>query len=207
MEQVLAVYKRAYDPKRPVLCMDESSKQLIRETRTPMQSKNGTWLYDYEYQRMGTRSLFIGCEPLSGKRWVKVTESRKTEDWVGFMQELLAHYQQAEQITVVMDNLNTHKAEAFYQYLPPDQARALLNRVEWVYTPEHGSWLNMAEIELSVLMGQCLDRRIPTAEKLEAEVMAWQRNRNQQKVKIDWQFQNEEARTKLKHLYPTIIEC
>ena len=117
MEQVLQVYKRAYDPKRPVLCMDESSKQLIRETRTPMQSKNGTWLYDYEYQRMGTRSLFIGTEPLSGKRWVKVTESRKTEDWVGFMQELLAHYQQAEQITVVMDNLNTHKARLLHKDL------------------------------------------------------------------------------------------
>jgi len=205
MEKVLEVYKRPLDPKHPVVCMDESPKQLIGETRVPIPASPGQpERHDYEYQRFGMCNIFITCEPLTGNRMVKVTERKTRQDWAYFMEEISHQYETAEKITIVMDNLNTHEIGSFYETFQPDKAKELCDRFEFVYTPKHGSWLNMAEIELNVLAGQCLDRRMDNIEFVKKEVLAWEKNRNNKKAKIKWQFTTENARIKLSRLYPTI---
>lgn len=204
MEDVLDVYKRPYDPKRPQICMDETSKQLLAETRDPIPMKAGeSERYDYEYKRNGVANLFMFCEPLMGKRKVKVTDRRTRIDWAMALKEIAdEEYPDADVIVLVMDNLNTHSPASFYEAFDPQEARRLTNRFEIHYTPKHGSWLNMAEIEFSALNRQCLDRRIPTKELLESATDAWVKNRNEQIVRVNWQFTTEDARVKLKHLYP-----
>jgi hypothetical protein len=203
MEKVLEVYKRPYDEKNPVVCMDESPKQLIGETKTPIEAKPGSIeKYDYEYVRNGVCNIFMSNEPLSGKRFVKITEKKKQEDWAHFVEEISDQYPDAEKITLVMDNYGTHKAGSLYKAFPAEKAKKLWDRFEFVYTPKHGSWLNMAEIELNVLMGQCLSRRIPDIEIVKKEVKAWQKARNNKNAKIKWQFTTENARIKLRRLYP-----
>jgi len=205
MEMVLDVYKRALDPKRPVVCMDESPKQLISEKRIPISAKPGKPArYDYEYKRQGVCNIFLACEPLAGKRLVKITETRNKRDWAFFLKDIAEQYQGAEKITLVMDNLNTHRPGSFYETFEPDQAKALWDRFEFVYTPKHGSWLNMAEIELNVLAGQCLNRRIDDIEVVRKESAAWQKSRNNKAAKVNWQFTTVDARTKLRRLYPTL---
>lgn len=203
MEQVLDVYKRPYDPMHPVICMDESPRQLIRETRVPLTGAFGV-RYDYEYERCGVCSLFLAVEPLAGQRVVSVTERRTKTDWAYFLAGLAEDYPEAEKITLVMDNLNTHGPGALYETFPPETAKALWNRFEFVFTPKHGSWLNMAEIELNVLINQCLSRRIDNLNEMREEVAAWQLERNNRNSKIDWQFTTNDARIKLKRLYPTL---
>lgn len=184
--------------------MDESPKQLISETRTPIPMKPGEVLkYDYEYERKGVCNIFIASEPLTGKRFVSVTERKTKVDWAYFMEEIASHYEDADRITLIMDNLNTHNAGSLYEAFPPAKARALLERFTFIYTPKHGSWLNIAEIELNVLTGQCLDRRIDNIETVRAEVVAWQNHRNNKQAKINWQFTTDDARIKLHRLYPT----
>lgn len=205
MEHVLKVYKRPYDPRRPVVGFDESPKQLIKETRSPIHCTDGRRLYDYEYERRGVANIFLAVEPLQGKRYVEVYKQRRKQEFVQFMRYLSDEvYPEAECITVVMDNLNTHEKASFYEYLPADQASRLADRFEFVFTPEHGSWLNVAEIELSVLQGQCLNRRIESQSVVEREAQAWAAQRNAEVHRIDWQFQTKDARIKLKHLYPTL---
>jgi hypothetical protein len=205
MEMVLDVYKRPFDSRFPVVCMDESPKQLIGETRTPILASPGQPAkYDYEYKRFGVCNIFMACEPLAGKRMVKVTERRTKRDWVYFLDDIAAQYKNAEKITLVMDNLNTHTPGSLYETFPPDKAKALWNRFEFVYTPKHGSWLNMAEIELNVLTRQCLSRRIDTIEDVRNEVDAWQEFRNNKNAKVNWQFTSEDARIKLSRLYPSL---
>ena len=205
MEMVLDVYKRPFDSRFPVVCMDESPKQLIGETKTPIPALPGQMAkYDYEYKRCGVCNVFMACEPLAGKRMVKITERKTKVDWAYFLEEIAAQYKSAEKITLVMDNLNTHTPGSFYETFPPDKAKALWNRFEFVYTPKHGSWLNMAEIELNVLTGQCLNRRINTIEVVRNEVDAWQEFRNNKNAKVNWQFTAEDARIKLSRLYPTL---
>jgi hypothetical protein len=206
MEDVLAVYQRPYDPKRPQVCMDETSKQLLADTREPIPARVGApERFDHEYKREGVANLFMFCEPLMGKRQVKVTERRTRKDWAQAMKELADEtYPEAEVIVIVLDNLNTHLPASFYEAFAPEEARRLFNRFEFHHTPKHGSWLNMAEIELSVLSRQCLDRRIPTPESLASEVKAWEDERNDQVVKVLWRFTTADARIKLKHLYPQI---
>ena len=206
MEDVLEVYKRPYDPKRPQVCMDEASKQLLADTRDPISAKPGSLeKFDYEYKREGVANLFMFFEPLMGKRNVKVTERRTRKDWALAMKELSdVHYPDAEVIVIVMDNLNTHSPVSFYETFEPTEARRLSKRFEFHYTPKHGSWLNIAEIELSVLSRQCLNRRMPHQEFLKSEVRAWQEERNDQIVKVRWRFTTDDARIKLKHLYPII---
>jgi hypothetical protein len=204
MENVLEVYKRPYDDKRPVVCMDESPKQLIGETKTPIAAKPGSEeKFDFEYVRNGVCNIFMSNEPLAGKRLVKVTERKTKQDWAYFVEEIANQYPNAEKITLVMDNLETHKPGALYENFPAAKAKALWDRFEFVYTPKHGSWLNMAEIELNVLMGQCLAGRIPNIEKIKTEAKAWQEARNNKNAKIDWQFTTDNARIKLKRLYPS----
>lgn len=206
MEKVLDVYKRPYNADFPVVCMDESPKQLIEESRPSIKTKPGQIeRIDYEYVRKGVVNIFIANEPLSGRRKTQVTEFKTKTDWAKFM-KLIAdkEYPLAKKITIVMDNYNTHNASSFYETFEPTEAKRLCDRFEMIYTPKHGSWLNMAEIELNVLMGQCLDRHIPTIEIIKNEVNAWTKNRNNKKSKINWQFTNKEARIKLKRLYPTI---
>jgi hypothetical protein len=205
MEMILDVYKRPFDPHHPVVCMDESPKQLISETRVPIQVSPGQAArYDYEYKRCGMSNIFLACEPLAGKRMVKVTERKTALDWACFMEEIAGQYEHAEKITVVMDNLITHNAGSFYEKFPPDKAKALWGRFEFIYTPKHGSWLNMAEIELNVLTGQCLNRRIDNIETVRREIAAWQEYRNNKNAKVNWQFTTEDARVKLSRLYPTL---
>jgi transposase len=206
MEKVLDVYKRAYDKFYPVVCMDESPKQLIRETRSPIAMKPGQdRKEDFEYERCGVANIFMASEPLKAKRYVEVTERKTKNDWAKFIKKIAdVWYRGAEKITLVMDNLATHTAAAFYEVFEPVEAKRLLDRFEFVYTPKHGSWLNMAEIELNVLMGQCLNRKIDNLKTVEKEVRAWQKHRNNKECKINWQFTNEKARIKLKRLYPTI---
>ena len=205
MERVLDVYTRAYNNKYPVVCMDESPKQLIKETRKPIEAKPGSIKrIDYEYERCGTCNIFIASEPLLGKRYVKITERKTKKEWAIFLKQISdEYYKDAERITLVMDNLSTHKSGAFYEVFEPIEAKRILDRFEFVYTPKHGSWLNMAEIELNVLQGQCLSRRIDKIEIVERETIAWENTRNNKKVKIDWQFKSENARIKLKRLYPS----
>jgi hypothetical protein len=206
MEDVLEVYKRPYDPKRPQVCMDETSKQLLSDTQEPLPAKpEYPERYDYEYKREGVANLFMFFEPLMGKRRVKVTEQRTRKDWAEAMKELSdIHYPDAEVIVIVLDNLNTHSPASFYETFEPEEACRLANRFEFHHTPKHGSWLNMAEIELSVLSRQCLDRRIPNQDMLASEVKTWQDERNDEIVKVQWRFTTADARIKLKHLYPQI---
>jgi hypothetical protein len=206
MEDVLEVYQRPYNPRRPLLCMDETSKQLVGEKRPPLPCAPGTPArYDAEYVRQGVANLFICSEPLAGKRQVRVTEHRTMQDWAHFMRELIeATYADAEKIVLVMDNLNTHTPASFYATFPPDVAKQLSDKLEIHYTPKHGSWLNMAEIELGILGKQCLDRRIPSRARLQREVAAWESLRNQNKAKIKWQFKTKDARIKLHQLYPAL---
>ncbi len=205
MEQVLKVYKRPYDPKRPVVGFDESPKQLIKETRPPIRCADGRRLYDYEYERRGVANIFLAVEPLAGKRYVEVFAQRTRQEFVAFMRYLAEEvYPEAELITVVLDNLNTHDKASFYECLPAQEASRLADRFEFVFTPEHGSWLNVAEIELSVLQGQCLNRRMDDQAWVEREAKAWARDRNAAEHRIDWQFETRDARIKLKHLYPTL---
>ncbi|GAB3366010.1 hypothetical protein GCM10027566_37000 [Arachidicoccus ginsenosidivorans] len=204
MENVLDVYKRPYDPDFPVVCMDESPKQLIEEGRPSIKMKPGMdKREDYEYIRKGCVNIFMANEPLAGKRFVKVTEFKKKRDWALFIKEIASHYKKAKKITLVMDNFNTHSPSAFYEAFEPKVAKQLWDRFEFVFTPKHGSWLNMAEIELHVLNGQCLNRHIPTIEMVEDEVQAWNNARNNKKSKINWQFTATDARIKLKRLYPS----
>lgn len=207
MEMVLDVYKTKYNQDYPVVCMDESPKQLIKETRLPIQRKKGSDLKeDCEYERCGVANIFMANEPLTGKRYVRVTEVKKKTDWAAFIKEIAdIIYPTAKRIRLVMDNFGTHKPAALYETYHPIEAKRIWDRFEFIYTPKHGSWLNMAEIELQVLMGQCLNRRIETLEEIKREVAAWQRERNNKATKIKWQFTNDKARTKLKKLYPTIL--
>ena len=205
MEDVLEVYQRPYDPQRPVVCFDEQSKQLIRETRQPIAAAPGQpERVDYEYERAGTANLFMAFEPLAGKRRVKVTERRTARDFAEVIGELVESYPDAKQIVLVMDNLNTHKLASLYEVFPPEEARRLIERIELHHTPKHGSWLNMAETELSVVTKQCLNRRIPDKSTLSVEVAAWEQSRNAARCRIDWQFTTADARIKLKRLYPSI---
>lgn len=205
MEQVLDVYKRPYNVRRPVVCMDESPRQLIRETRVPVEAKPGIPArHDYEYERCGVCDVFMAVEPLAGKRMVRVTEQRTKTDWAFFIESIAHAYQEVETIILVMDNLNTHGPGSLYETFIPEKAKALWDRFEFVYTPKHGSWLNMAEIELNVLVKQCLDRRIDNHDEMRAEVAAWEKKRNNANSRIDWQFTCENARIKLKRLYPTL---
>lgn len=207
MEDVLEVYARPYDPRFPVLCMDEASKQLIGEVRKPLPMRPGQPLrIDSEYERLGTSNLFLFCEPLRGWRLVRVTQRRTKVDWAYALKDVLrTHYSQAEKIVLVMDNLNTHSPSSFYDAFAPAEARALTERLEIHYTPKHGSWLNMAECEFSVLSRQCLDRRISDASELGAEVTAWQNERNRTANQIHWQFTTRDARQKLRRLYPAFL--
>jgi len=206
MEDVLTVYKRSYNPNEPVICMDEISKQLIKETREVIAAKPGRpTRYDYEYERHGVKSLFMFYEPFAGKRYVSVTDRRTKLDWAMQVRDLLeVRYPEADKVVLVMDNLNTHTGASFYERFPPEVARRLLDRLEFHYTPKHGSWLNIAEIELSVLARQCLNRRIPDKTSLTREVTAWQEERNTARAKVDWRFNTADARIKLKRLYPTL---
>ncbi len=206
MEDVLEVYTQPFDPNRPQVCMDETSKQLLDDVQEPLPIQPGKpQRIDYEYQREGVADLFMFFEPLAGKRFVKVTDQRTRKDWAHVMQELAdILYPQAQKIVIVMDNLNTHSPASFYETFEPEEARRLTNRFEFHYTPKHGSWLNMAEIELGVIIRQCLTRRIPNKATLENEVNAWQNDRNAKVIKVDWRFTTADARIKLKHLYPEI---
>jgi len=206
MEKVLGVYKLPYDQNFPVVCMDESPKQLIKEARLPIPMKPGSEKkQDYEYGRSGTCNIFMANEPLRGKRYVEVTERKTKKDWAMFIKKIAGEfYPKALQINLIMDNLNTHSAGALYEVLPPDEAKRLCERLNFVYTPKHGSWLNMAEIELNVLQGQCLSRRIDNIDHVEREVKAWADHRNKMDSVINWQFTTNDARIKLKRLYPSL---
>jgi hypothetical protein len=208
MELVLDVYKTPYNKSFPVVCMDESPKQLIKQTRIPIVRKPGSDAKeDYEYARCGVAQIFIANEPLKGKRYVKVLQSKTKKQWAQFIKEISdKYYPKAEKIRLVMDNLNTHKPSALYETFSPEEAKRIWDRFEFIYTPKHGSWLNMAEIELNVLMGQCLKRRIDNMTTIREETEAWQENRNNKKAKINWQFTTKSARIKLKRLYPTLSD-
>jgi hypothetical protein len=208
MEKVIDVYKRPYNEANPVVCMDESPKQLIKETRTRIPIIRGQDVkVDYEYERCGVCNIFMANEPLRGRRQVKVTERKTRKDWAAFIKEIADDlYPEAEKITLVMDNYNTHTAGSLYEMYPPKEAKRIMDRFEFAYTPKHGSWLNMAEIELHVLMGQCLNRHIDNLQTMKKEVIAWQQDRNNKKAKINWQFTTKDARIKLKKLYPSILE-
>jgi hypothetical protein len=205
MEMVLDVYKQACDEDYPVVCMDESPKQLIEEiASTPMKPGQDARV-DYEYIRHGMVNIFMANEPLKGKRQVEITEYKTKTDWAKFMKRIADEmYPYAKKIRLVMDNFKTHDASAFYETFAPEEAKRLRDRFEFIFTPKHGSWLNMAEIELHVLNGQCLNRHIATVEKIKAQVDAWQNHRNNKNAKINWQFTNDKARIKLKRLYPSI---
>jgi hypothetical protein len=206
MEDTLEVYTRPHDPARPLVCLDETSKQLVAETRAPVPMRPGLPARtDYEYQRNGTANLFMLFAPLEGWRQVKVTDRRTAVDFAHVLKDLSdIHFAQAEKIVLVQDNLNTHAAASLYEAFPPAEARRLVERFEWHYTPKHGSWLNMAESELAVLSGQCLRRRIPDRATLEAEITAWLKRRNANHAKADWRFTAVDARIKLKSLYPSL---
>ncbi len=206
MENVLEVYHRPYDPKRPVVCFDEKSKQLVAEVRRPVAAQRGRPArYDYEYERNGTANLFVVVEPLKGWRQVTVTSQRCKTDFAGQMRELVdEHYPAAEKITVVMDNLNTHALSSLYAAFAPAESRRLMNKLDVVHTPKHGSWLNMAEIEFSVMEKQALKGRIPDDKALAKRVNAWGSDRNQRSKRINWQFTTDDARIKLRRLYPQI---
>ena len=206
MEDVLEVYQRPYDPLRPQVCLDETSKQLTKEIRTPRPVMPGhPAQVDSEYERNGTANLFMMFEPLRGWRHVEVTERRTKIDFAHVIRDLVdVHYPQAETIVLVMDNLNTHKVASLYEAFPPAEARRLIEKLEIHHTPKHGSWLDMAETELGVLSRQCLDRRLPDRDTLTREVAAWETSRNAAESKVHWRFTTADARIKLKTLYPSI---
>lgn len=206
MEDVLEVYHRPHDPHCPLVCFDEGTKQQVKETRLPLPPQPGQLAkYDYEYERKGTSNLFMFFAPLEAWRHVKVTDRRTMIDWAQCMRDLVdIHFPDAETIVVVMDNLNTHKLASLYEAFPPAEARRIAERLEIHYTPKHGSWLNMAEIELSVLSRQCLKQRIPDQTTLQQEVNAWESQRNTAASTVDWRFTTHDARIKLKRLYPII---
>ena len=205
MEDELEVYRSPYYPKRPVVCLDETFKQLIGEARTPLPPRPGmVERYDHAYVRNGVASLFLACEPLAGWRHVAVTEHRRRGDWAGFVRSLLdGRYAQAERVVLVMDQLNTHALASLYEAFPPEEAKRLAERIELHHTPKHGSWLNIAEIELSALGRQCLARRIAQQDTLRRKVEQWEDQRNATATKVDWQFTTEQARVKLRSLYPS----
>jgi len=206
MEDILEVYARPYDKEFPVVCMDESSVQLIGEVTEPIPAAPGhPKMVDDEYVRNGVASIFIEVEPLGGKRKVKITERRTRIDWAHFIKEMLEErYADATKVVLVMDNLNTHNIASLYTAFSPEEARNLAERLEIHYTPKHGSWLNIAEIELSVLKRQCLAGRIADIETMRAEVHTWNTDRNNRKTEVDWQFRTKDARIKLKRLYPKL---
>ena len=206
MEDILEVYQRPYDRQRPLVCLDESSKQLIAETRVPIAAKPGQpGRHDYEYRRNGTANLFMMFAPLEGWRHVKVTDRHTAVDYAQVLKELSdTHFPGSAKIVLVQDNLNTHKPASLYEAFPPTEARRLVERFEWHYTPKHGSWLDMAESELGVLSSQCLDRRIPDQRVLKDEVAAWEADRNSKHAKANWQFTTADARVKLRRLYPAL---
>ena len=206
MEDILEVYQRPYDRQRPLVCLDESSKQLIAETRVPIAAKPGQpGRHDYEYRRNGTANLFMMFAPLEGWRHVKVTDRHTAVDYAQVLKELSdTHFPGSAKIVLVQDNLNTHKPASLYEAFPPTEARRLVERFEWHYTPKHGSWLDMAESELSVLSSQCLDRRIPDQRVLKDEVAAWEADRNSKHAKANWQFTTADARVKLRRLCPAL---
>jgi hypothetical protein len=206
MEDILALYHEPYDPECPLVCFDEALKQLVQEVRQPVPAQPGQPArYDYTYQRNGTRNLFVFSEPLRGWRHIMVTRRRTKEEFADCMRYLVDEvYPDATCIRVVLDNLNTHNPAALYETFEPAEAKRILDKLEFHYTPKHGSWLNMAEIEFSVLTRQCLDRRIPDPETLEQETAAWEAERNAQATTINWQFTTEDARIKLAQLYPSI---
>ncbi len=205
MEDVLDVYVRPLDPKHPQVCFDESSKQQVKEVRTPLPVAPGQPArYDTEYERNGVSNLFMFFAPLLNWRHVKVTDRRTAVDWAQCMRDLVdVHFPEAERIMVVQDNLNTHTPAALYAAFPPEEAKRIWDKLEFHYTPKHGSWLNMAEIELSVLSRQCLDRRIGEAETLTREIQQWEEERNATRAKIEWRFTTKDARLKLQRLYPS----
>lgn len=206
MEDVLDVYHRPYDPRFPQVCLDEVTKQLVGETRVPLPPQPGQPArFDYEYERHGTAALFLACEPLRGWRHVWVGERRTKVDWAHVIKDLVdVHYPEAEQIVLVQDQLNTHTPGSLYEAFSPAEAKRLADKLEIHYTPKHGSWLNVAEIELSVLRRQCLDQRIAALGPLRDEVAAWEARRNAARTPVDWRFTATDARIKLKHLYPSI---
>ncbi len=206
MEDVLEIYKRPHNPDEPLVCMDETAKQLTKETRRRVLSKPGKVArYDYEYERNGVCNVFMFYDPFGGKRYTAATERRTKVDWAFQIKELLdIHYPDVNKVVLVMDNLNTHTGASLYETFHPEEARRLLDRLEIHYTPKHGSWLNIAEIELRVLNSQCLNRRIPDKKRLEYEIRQWQNQRNFIKAKVDWRFNSDDARIKLKRLYPTL---
>lgn len=206
MERVLDVYKRPYDIDNPVICMDESPKQLISSAQPSTPIKPGQDArVDYEYVRHGMVNIFMANEPLKGKRIVEITKFKTKKDWAKFIKRIADEfYPKSSKITLIMDNFGTHFASAFYETFEPKEAKRLWDRFEFIYTPKHGSWLNMAEIELHVLNGQCLNRHINTIEKVKEEVMAWQDHRNNKESTINWQFTTKESRVKLRRLYPSI---
>jgi len=206
MEDVLEVYHRPHDPSRPVVCVDETSKQLIAEARVPITARPGRVVrYDYEYRRHGTTNLFMMFAPLEGWRHVKCTDRHAAVDYAQVLKDLSdTHFPTAAKIVLVQDNLSTHKPASLYEAFAAAEARRLVERFEWHYTPKHGSWLDMAESELGVLSSQCLDRRIPDRQTLAEEVAAWQDSRNKKHTKAEWQFTTADARVKLKRLYPTL---
>jgi hypothetical protein len=206
MEDVLEVYHRPYDPKRPLVCFDEGTKQQVKETRCPLPFAPGQVAkYDYEYERNGTSNLFMFFAPLEAWRHLKLTDQRTMIDWAHCMRDLVdVHFPDADRIVVVMDNLNTHKLASLYEAFPPAEARRIAEKLEIHYTPKHGSWLNMAEIELSVLSRQCLNRRIPDQPTLRHEIAAWETQRNDAASTVNWRFTTADARIKLKRLYPSI---
>jgi hypothetical protein len=207
MEEVLDVYHRPLDPRRPLICLDETSKQLIGEAAEPIPAAPGQpERIDYEYTRDGTANLFMVSEPLTGWRHVEVTDRRTAVDFALLVRDLVEEvFPEAEKVVLVMDNLNTHRLASLYEAFPPERARRIADRLEIHHTPKHGSWLNMAEIELSVLARQCLDRRIGTREELEREVAAWERERNERGVPVRWRFTTADARIELRRLYPTTL--
>ena len=206
MEDILAVYQRPRDTACPLVCLDETSKQLIKETRQPIPMTQGrARRIDYEYERNGVANLFMLFAPLEGWRHVEVTDRRTAIDYARILRDISdKYYPQARKIVLVQDNLSTHKPASLYEAFPALEARRLVERFEWHYTPKHGSWLDMAESELAVLFSQCLDRRIPDKPKLISEVAAWEKARNKYNAVADWQFTTDDARVKLKHLYPAI---
>ena len=206
MEDVLDVYHAPYDPQFPLVCMDESNKQLVGEVHAPLTAAPGRGqIIDHEYVRNGVAEIFLEVEPLSGRRHIDITEQRTRKDWAMFIKGMLdERYPQATKVRLVMDNLNTHSAASLYEAFDPEEARRLAQRLEIHYTPKHGSWLNIAEIELSALNGQCLNRRIPTIDLMRREVAAWELDRNNRNATIDWRFTTESARIKLKRLYPKL---
>lgn len=207
MEEVLEVYQRPYDPLRPVVCLDEARRQLVSETRTGFTDKTGVQHVDYEYKREGVAEVFMVAEPLGGRREVVVTDSHNSQEWAKVVGRIVEEwYAKAERITLVEDNLSAHRKAALYEIFEPKRARSILNKLEFVFTPKHGSWLNVAEIELSVLTRQGLTGRVGSRVEFEQQVASWVKQRNDSLSKVDWQFTAADARIKLKRLYPSIID-